>query len=85
MFTPFTEIKCNVYTLRCDQIHFLKGTNILPIVLQCSVTLREKYELQVPENKMLRKTFGPTKDEICLSEQLRKLYSFTCNVVIYTY
>ena len=43
-------------------------TIILPVVLYgCetwSLTLREEHRLKVFENKVLRKTFGATKDEI---------------------
>jgi hypothetical protein len=56
-------------------------TVILPVVLYgCetwSLTLREKPKLRVFENRVLRKIFGPKRDEVIGG--WRKLYSFiTC-------
>jgi hypothetical protein len=60
-------------------------TIILPVVLYgCetwSLTLREEHRLRVIENKMLRKIFGPKRDEVTggwrklHNEELRDLYS----------
>jgi hypothetical protein len=57
---------------------------ILPVVLYgCetwSLTLREEHSLRVFENKVLRKIFGPKKDEVAgewrrlHNEELRDLY-----------
>jgi hypothetical protein len=59
--------------------------NILPVFLYgCetwSLTLREEYGLRVFENKVLRRIFGPKKDEVtggCKklhNEELHDLYS----------
>jgi hypothetical protein len=58
---------------------------ILPVVLYgcetCSLTLREEHRLRVFENRVLRKIFGPTRDEVMgewrklRNEELRDLYS----------
>jgi hypothetical protein len=58
---------------------------ILPVVLhECetwSLTLREEHRLRVFENKVLRRIFGPTRDEVTGSwrklhnEELHNLYS----------
>jgi len=57
---------------------------ILPVVLYgCatwSLTLREEWRLQVFENRMLRKVFGPKRDEVSgewtqLHNELNDLYS----------
>jgi hypothetical protein len=45
-----------------------KITTILPVVLHgCetwSLTLREKHSLRVFENRVLRRIFGPKRDEV---------------------
>jgi hypothetical protein len=50
---------------------------ILPVVLYgCetwSLTLREEHRLTMFENRVLRRIFGPTRDEV--TEQQRKLYN----------
>jgi hypothetical protein len=52
-------------------------TIILPVVLYgCetwSLTLREEHRLKVFENKVLRRIFGPTRDEV--TEGWRKLHN----------
>ncbi|PNF23781.1 hypothetical protein B7P43_G16802, partial [Cryptotermes secundus] len=52
-------------------------TIILPVALhRCetwSLTLREEYRLRVFENRMLRRLFGPTRDEV--TEGWRKLHN----------
>jgi hypothetical protein len=52
-------------------------TIILPIVLYgretCSLTLREEHRLRVFENRVLRRIFGPKRDEVM--GQRRKLHS----------
>jgi len=63
----------------------LYGTIILPVVLYgCetwSLTLREERRLRVFENRVLRKIFGPRRDEVkgewrkLHNEELRDLYS----------
>jgi hypothetical protein len=57
-------------------------TIILPLVLYgWSLTLREENRLTVFENRMLRKIFGPKRDEVTgkwrklHNEELRDLYS----------
>jgi hypothetical protein len=60
-------------------------TIILPLVLYecetCSLTLREEHKLRVFENRVLRKVFGPKRDEVTggwrkpHNEELRDLYS----------
>ena len=64
---------------------FLYGTIILPVVLYgCetwSPTLREERRLRVLENRVLRRIFGPTRDEVTRGwkklqiEELNDLYS----------
>jgi hypothetical protein len=43
-------------------------TIILPVVLYgsetCSLTLKEEHRLRVFENKVLRRIFGPKRDEV---------------------
>jgi hypothetical protein len=43
-------------------------TIILPVVLYgcetCSLTLREEHRLRVFENRVLRRMFGPQRDEV---------------------
>jgi hypothetical protein len=60
-------------------------TIILPVVLYgyktWSLTLREEHRLKVFENRVLRRIFGPKRDEVTgewrklLNEKLRDLYS----------
>jgi hypothetical protein len=60
-------------------------TTILPVILYgCetwSLTLREEHRLRVFENKVLRRIFGPKRDEVTggwrklHNEELRDLYS----------
>jgi hypothetical protein len=60
-------------------------TIILPVVLYgCetwSLTLREEHRLRVPENRVLRRIFGPKRDEVTggwkklHNEELHNLYS----------
>jgi hypothetical protein len=60
-------------------------TIILPLILYgCdtwSLTLREEHRLRVFENKVLRRIFGPTRDEVTggwrklHNEEFRDLYS----------
>jgi hypothetical protein len=60
-------------------------TIILPVVLyECetwSLTLREEYRLRIFENRVLRRIFGPKRDEVTgewrklHNEELRDLYS----------
>jgi hypothetical protein len=53
------------------------NTIILPVVLYgCetwSLTLREEHRLRVFENRVLRRIFGPTRDEV--TGEWRKLHS----------
>jgi hypothetical protein len=61
-------------------------TIILPVILYgCvtwSLTLRDEHRLRVFENKVLRRIFGPTRDEVTRewrklhNEKLRNLYSW---------
>jgi hypothetical protein len=52
-------------------------TIILPVVLYgcetCSLTLREEQRLRVFENRVLRRIFGPKRDEV--TEEWRKLHN----------
>jgi hypothetical protein len=62
-------------------------TTVLPVVLYgCetwSLILREEHRLRVPENRVLRKIFGPKRGEVTgeqrklHNEELRDLYSST--------
>jgi hypothetical protein len=61
------------------------NTQILPVVLYgCetwSLTLREEYRLRVFENRVLKRIFGPKRDEVTggsrklQNEELHNLYS----------
>jgi hypothetical protein len=65
-------------------------TIILPVVLYgfktCSLTLREEHRLRVFENGVLRRIFGPKRDEVTggwrklHNEELHNLY-FSPNVI----
>jgi hypothetical protein len=52
-------------------------TIILPVVLYgcetCSLTLSDKYRLRVFENRVLRRIFGPKRDEV--TGEWRKLHN----------
>jgi hypothetical protein len=52
-------------------------TTILPVVLYgcetCSLILRENHRLRVFENRVLRRIFGPKRDEV--TEEWRKLHN----------
>jgi hypothetical protein len=76
------------YLLVCCQNNLkirIYKTIILPVVLYgCktwSLTLREEHRLRVLENRVLRRIFGPTRDEVTgewrklHNEELRDLYS----------
>jgi hypothetical protein len=64
-------------------------TIILPVVLfgweTLSLTLREEHKLRVFENRVLRRIFGPRKDEVMgdwrklNNEKFHNLYSFSNN------
>jgi hypothetical protein len=60
------KLKVNIYK-----------TIILPVILyRCetlSLTLREEYRLRVFENRVLRRIFGPTRDEV--TGEWRKLHN----------
>jgi len=67
---------------RCKQLNFKKyRTIILPVVLYgCetwSLTLREERRLKVFENRVLRRVFGPKRDEV--TEEWRKLHNEELN------
>src|SRR5215475_7649015 len=72
----------NLYVLICIKIY---RTIILPVVLyKCetwSLTLREECRLRVFENRVLRRIFGPKRDEVTgkwrklHNEELSDLYS----------
>jgi hypothetical protein len=52
------------------------GTIILPVVYGCetwSLTLREERRLRVFENRLLRRIFGPKRDEV--TGEWRKLHN----------
>jgi hypothetical protein len=67
-------------------------TIILPVVLHCcetwSLTLREEHRLRMFENRVLRKIFGPKRDEVTgewrklHNEELRDLYSSPSVIII---
>ena len=61
----------------------LYGTIILPVVLyECktwSLTLREERRLRVFENRVLRRLFGPKRDEV--TGKRRKLHNEEINVL----
>jgi hypothetical protein len=56
----------------------LKTSDIIRSLVLCgcetwSLTVREEHRLRVFENRVLRRTFGPERDEV--TEEWRKLYS----------
>jgi hypothetical protein len=67
----------------CYNILVIYKTIILPVVLYgcetCSLTLREEHRLRVFENGVLRRKFGPKRDEVTgrwiklHNEELQKL------------
>jgi hypothetical protein len=72
---PFTS-QSSVLPPRDAKVKIYK-TIILPVVLYgCetwSLTLREEHRLRVFENRVLRRIFGPKRDEV--TGQWRKLHS----------
>jgi uncharacterized membrane protein len=54
---------------------------LINLFLDLSLTLRDEHRLRVFENRVLRRIFGPKRDEVkgewrkLLSEELRDLYS----------
>jgi hypothetical protein len=63
----------------------ISKTIILPVLYGCetsSLTLREEHRLRVFENRVLRRIFGPRRDEVTgewrklHNEKLHNLYSF---------
>jgi hypothetical protein len=81
-FSPESYVFCLVSKNVKDKIY---KTIILTVVLYgCetwSLTLREEHRLRVFENRVLRRTFGPKRDEVRVewrklhSEELHILYS----------
>ena len=73
----FSSFKCTVLVLKIK----IYRTIILPVVLYgCetwSLTLREELRLRVFENKMLRRIFGPKRDEV--TGAWRKLHNEELN------
>jgi hypothetical protein len=73
------------HLLRTEVSIYIEHTIILPVVLYgCgtwSLTLREEHRLRVFENRVLRRIFGPKRDEVTgewrklHNEELRDLYS----------
>jgi hypothetical protein len=67
------------------KLEFLRKSVILPVFLYgcetSSVTLKEEHRLRMFENRMLRKIFGPKRDEVMVewrklhNEELSDLYS----------
>jgi hypothetical protein len=66
------NVKVNVYK-----------TIILPVVLYgcetCSLTSREEHRLRVFENRVLRRIFGPKRDEV--TGEWRKFHSEELNIL----
>jgi hypothetical protein len=52
----------------------IQKTIILPVFETWSLTSREEHRLRVFENRMLRRIFGPERDELH-NEELHNLYS----------
>jgi hypothetical protein len=81
-FGPEPSVFSSAVSKRKCRIH---KAIILPVVLYwCetwSLTLREEHRLRVFENRVLRRIFGPRKDEVTggfrklHNEELRDLYS----------
>jgi hypothetical protein len=71
---------------------YAKKTIILPVVLYgcetCSLTLRKEHRLGVFENRVLRRIFGPKRDEVTgewrklHNQELHDLYSSPCIIRI---
>ena len=72
------NLKINIYIYICIYIYI---TIILPVVLYgyetWSLTLREERKLRVCENMVLRRIFGPKRDEV--TGQWRKLHNWDLN------
>jgi hypothetical protein len=68
---PFCLLVC------CQKTFRIYKTTILPVVLYgCetwSLTLREEHRLRVSENRVLRRIFGPKRDEV--TGEWRKLHN----------
>ena len=82
---PLAVLEVTLYGLRFGLCCALSATIILPVVLYgCetwSLTLREQRKLRVFENMVLRRIFGPRRDEVTgewrrlHNEELNGLYS----------
>jgi hypothetical protein len=75
-------IRCRTYCLLSKNIKIkIIRTIILPIILYgCetwSITLREERRLRVFENRVLRRVFGPGRDEVI--GEWRKLHNKELN------
>jgi len=70
------RIFCFQFATQKYKINILK-TIILPVVFYwyatCSLTPREEHRLRAFENRVLRRMFGPTRDEV--TREWRKLYN----------
>jgi hypothetical protein len=73
------------------KIGIYKTIIFLVVLLGCetwSLTLREEYRLKVFENRVLRRIFGPKRDEVTCewrklhNEELRDLYSSPSLIII---
>jgi hypothetical protein len=83
----FPFISHNVTGKPTEKFHssYLNGPGILPLVLYAcetwSLALREEHRLRVFENRVLRRIFGPKRDEVAggwrklRNEELHNLYS----------
>jgi hypothetical protein len=77
-------IRCRIFCLSIENPKILKQTYTTVIFLLCwSFTLAEEHRLRVLENRVLRKVFGPKRDEVTgdfrrmHNEALYDLYSST--------
>ena len=73
-------IQCIIF---CLPVCYQKKTIMLPVVLyECetwSLTLREEGRLKMFENRVLRRIFGPKRDEV--TGEWRKLHNEELNVL----
>ena len=68
-------IQCRIFCLPISNLKMkIHRTMILPVVLYgCEtwlLTLREEHRLKVFENRLMRKVFGPKRDEVTGMEKI---------------
>jgi hypothetical protein len=86
--TTITWFVCNSYLESLYKSYFIQNCNLPVVLYGCetwSLTLREEHRLRVFENRVLRRIFGPKREEVMgdwrklYNEELYNLY-FSSNI-----